>query len=148
MRTRVVFLGALIVGVIDLVFAILYWIQLVSPIRIFQSIAAGLLGGKASRDGGIATAILGGVLHFAIATAMAFTYALAARKLPVLVRQPTLFGLVYGVLLYLAMNLVVLPLSARGMPSFADHAWVASSVAMHAVFGLIIAHTARIALRA
>ena len=112
-----------------------------------HSIAAGLLGRKQSLAGGVNTAILGGVLHFAIATAMTVTYFLFARRLPELVRHPSSLGLIYGLLLYLVMNLVVLPLSAVGAPSFANHTWVASSVAMHVVFGVVIGHTSRLALR-
>ena len=145
-RLGVVLLGALSVAAIDLAFAILFWLgRDVPPIQILQSIAAGLLG-RDSYAGGAGTAVLGAVLHVSIAIAMGATYALAARRAPALVRHPIGFGLAYGVALYLVMNLVVLPLSAVGIPSFANHAWVASSVAMHALFGVIFALAAKIAL--
>ena len=146
-RFGVVVLGAVIVGTLDLAFAMSFWHGRVPSIRILQSIAAGLLGRKQAVAGGVGTAILGGALHYAIATAMTFTYFLFARRRAVLVRHPSSLGAIYGVLLYLVMNLIVLPLSAVGAPSFANHAWVASSVAMHAVFGVVIAHASRIALR-
>jgi hypothetical protein len=56
-------------------------------------------------------------------------------------------GAGYGLLLYAVMNFVVLPLSAVGMPAFTNHAWVASGIAVHVVFGVIFAHAARLALR-
>ena len=134
-------------GVLDLAFAMLFWYGRVPPIRILQSIAAGLLGRKESVAGGLGTAVLGGALHFAIATAMAFTYALVARRWPVLIRRASVLGAGYGLLLYAVMNFVVLPLSAVGMPAFTNHAWVASGIAVHVVFGVIFAHAARLALR-
>ena len=48
-------------------------------------------------------------------------------------------------LLYAAMNFVVLPLSAAGMPSFANHAWVGASIVAHALLGVVCALFARIA---
>lgn len=107
-----------------------------------QSVARGALG-AASFEGGMATALLGVVFHYTIALTMAATYYVVSRKLHVLTRHPIACGLAYGILLYLIMNLVVLPLSAAGMPKFDNVVWVASSVAMHAVFGLICAFTAR-----
>lgn len=107
-----------------------------------QSVARGVLG-TASFEGGVPTALLGAVLHYTIALTMAASYYLVSRKLRVLTRRPIACGLAYGILLYLIMNLVVLPLSAVGMPKFDNVVWVALSVVMHAVFGLICAFTAR-----
>lgn len=106
------------------------------PIRILQSVARGVLG-SASREGGAASAALGGALHYFIAISMAVVYFLASRRLDVLRRRPIACGLVYGVLLYLVMNFVVLPLSASGMPKFDNVLWVALSVVMHMCFGVI-----------
>jgi uncharacterized membrane protein YagU involved in acid resistance len=43
---------------------------------------------------------------------MAAAYFLASHRLGFLVRRPVLAGIAYGVLLYVVMNFVVLPLSA------------------------------------
>ena len=131
--------GGLFIGTLDLLFAIGFWaLRDVAPIRIAQSIAAGVLG-DASYGGGAASAWLGVALHYLIATSFVLVYWLVARRADVLQRRPWLCGALYGVLLYLAMNLVVLPLSAAGPPSFADAAWVAASLAMHVVVGLLCA---------
>ncbi len=103
-------IGGFIVGVLDLVYAILvYGPQ--KPIRIPQTIASGLLGLK-SYSGGAQTATLGVVLHFLIAFGAATVYFLASHKLPFLIHRAIPSGLVYGALVYLFMHLVVLPLSA------------------------------------
>ena len=111
--------ATLIVGVLDITEACVFWFfyRGATPMRIFQSVAAGLLG-KPSFTGGAATAALGLALHFFIAFCVVLTYALASRRLPVLTEHPVACGAVYGVLVYLAMNFVVLPLSNAGTPKF------------------------------
>jgi hypothetical protein len=60
------------VGVLDISDALVFWgMQGAPPMGIFQSIAAGLLGRTASYRGGLPTAVLGGFLHFFIATTIA-----------------------------------------------------------------------------
>lgn len=148
MRARPVLLAGIVVGIVDLAFAIIFWIARanVPPIRICQSIARGLLGREAFA-GGAGTAVVGVALHFFIALAMAFTYALVAHRLRWILRYWLACGLAYGALLYLVMNFVVLPLSAAGKPSFADHLWVGMSVAFHVMFGVVFAYAARRAER-
>lgn len=104
--------GGLLAGTLDILAAFINsGLHSVSPTRILQAIASGLLG-KDAFNGGFATAALGLVLHFFIATtATAFYYAVS-RKLKVLVDHAVVCGLAYGIPVYLVMNLVVLPLSA------------------------------------
>ncbi len=105
-----IFVGGLIVGVLDLIYAILVYSPQ-KPILIPQTIASGVLGMK-SYSGGVPAASLGVVLHFVIALAAATAYYLASRKLTFLVDRGVLSGLIYGALVYLFMHVVVLPLSA------------------------------------
>jgi uncharacterized membrane protein YagU involved in acid resistance len=110
---QIILLGGLIAGTLDLTAAcVTAWLRAsVSPVRVMQSIAAGLLG-AASYMGGTKTAVLGVALHFLIATVATAVFYLASRKLVFLVKRPIVAGLVYGVAVYLFMNFVVLPLSA------------------------------------
>jgi uncharacterized membrane protein YagU involved in acid resistance len=55
--------------------------------------------------------IIGAFLHYFIATTVVAVYFLASRKIAALNRLPILTGAIYGVLVYLFMNLVVLPLA-------------------------------------
>ncbi|MGH9627014.1 MAG: hypothetical protein ACRD7E_01425 [Bryobacteraceae bacterium] len=103
--------GGLLCGVLDLTAALIHHgLRGVPPVRILQSIAAGLLG-RAAYQGGAATAVLGTMLHFLIAFTAAAVYYVASRKLTVLIRRPLPAGLLYGIVVYLFMNFVVLPLS-------------------------------------
>jgi uncharacterized membrane protein YagU involved in acid resistance len=65
-----------------------------------------------SYSGGVQTAVLGVILHFVIALDAATVYYLASRKLTFLLNRAVNCGLIYGALVYLFMNIVVLPLSA------------------------------------
>ncbi len=105
-----IFVGGFIVGVIDLVYAIVVYSPR-KPILVPQTIASGLLG-RQSYSGGWKTAALGVVLHFVIAFGAATVFYLASRKLRFLVERPFLYGLIYGALVYAFMHIVVLPLSA------------------------------------
>lgn len=105
-----IMVGGLIVGVLDLIYAIVVYSPQ-KPILIPQTIASGLLGMK-SYSGGAETAVLGVVLHFVIALGVATVYYAASRRFEILVHQAVLVGLIYGALVYLFMHLVVLPVSA------------------------------------
>ena len=128
--------GGFVLGTVDLLFAWLYWRGAgVSLQHILQSIGAGIFG-KQSAHMGWYSAAMGLACHLLIATAMVVVYGLAARRWPTLVDRWVRYGAAYGLMLYAVMNLVVLPLSAAGLPSFANLAWVLSSVLMHILFGL------------
>ncbi len=109
---RAILWGGLIAGVLDITAAfVTNGLRGISPIRILQSIASGLLG-MGSYKGGFVTAVLGLFLHFIIAAGAAAVYYLLSRKLRFLVERAIVCGPVYGVAVYLFMNLIVLPLSA------------------------------------
>jgi hypothetical protein len=122
--------GGLVAGALDILYACAFWgLRGVPARRIFQSVAAGILG-KATFDGGRQTAALGLSLHFFIALSMAVAYYVVARRWSLLWRQPWLCGAVYGVFLYAFMNYVVVPLSRAGGGS-KDVLWITLSVLAH-----------------
>ena len=137
MRNRTVsslLAGALVVGTLDIVYAIAFWkIRAgTSPMRIFQSVAAGVLGPASARAGGIRTALLGAALHYGISLAIVVVYWLAAKRVRILMERPILCGAIYGLLVYGVMNYVVVPLSAAGRGGFLL-VWVVCSVIAHMV---------------
>lgn len=104
--------GGLIGGILDISDALVFYgIRGVSPERLLQAIAGGLLGVRAMQ-GGWATATLGLGLHFLIAFTAATVYYSASRKLRMLRQRPIVSGLLYGIAVFLFMNMVVVPLSA------------------------------------
>ncbi|MDQ3743071.1 MAG: DUF4407 domain-containing protein [Acidobacteriota bacterium] len=117
---RAIFWGGLIAGALDITYAFVFYglRNRLSPARILQSVASGLLGADAFK-GGLGVAALGAALHFFIAFTAAAVYYAASRRLNLLLRRAVVCGVIYGVLIYALMNYVVVPLSAappRGTP--------------------------------
>jgi hypothetical protein len=112
---KTIVFGGLVAGALDITYAFVIWgLRGVSPIRIGQSVAAGLLGREAAVGGGTATGLLGLGVHFILAIIMAAIYYTAARNIRLLVDRAVPCGIAYGLALYGAMNYVVMPLSAIG----------------------------------
>jgi hypothetical protein len=141
---HVVVHGGLAAGLLDIVNATIFWFLYngASPVRILQSVAAGLLG-PAAFAGGKTTAALGLFLHFFIAVGMAAVYWLACLRWPALLGRPVMAGISYGVAAWLAMEHIVVPLSRAQPPPFILP-WVIDSVLAHVVLiGLLLAFVAR-----
>jgi hypothetical protein len=124
--------GGLVAGTFDITYACIFWWlkRGVLPTRVLQSVASGVLG-DASFTAGRRSALLGLALHYFIATSMAVTYYLFARRWSDLWHKPWVFGPLYGVLLYGIMNYIVVPLSAAN-PGSRNLLWVLLSIAVHA----------------
>jgi hypothetical protein len=142
--------GGLIGGAFDITYACVVWaFRGISPIRVGQSVAAGLLGREAAVAGGVPTGLLGFALHFGMALIMAAIYYAAAVRIPLLVKRAVWCGPLYGLGLYLTMNYVVLPLSAIGRSGGSGPLYlVIPEILVHMfLVGLTIALFTRRALR-
>jgi hypothetical protein len=102
----------LLAGTLDISAAVIYY-PLASGVKVttlLQGIASGVLGDKAF-VGGLDTAALGLALHYLIALIWTLVFLLVFRRLKRLRTNLFLVGLAYGVLVWIVMNTVVLPLS-------------------------------------
>lgn len=137
--------GAIFVGTLDLLYACGYWWLLhgVLPARIIQVIASGVLGRRSFDDGG-ASVLLGLVLQYAISFVMVWAYYLVSGWMPALIRRGIwIYGVLYGLWLYVAMNDIVVPLSAA-MKGSTVPSWVVGSVLESALLiGPLVAWIAR-----
>ena len=107
-----ILIACLVAGTFDLSYAIVFsGAHGVPAMRIMQSVASGWLG-SAAYEGGVTTAALGVLSHYFIMFLAATTFYLASRRFDFLVRRPIISGIVFGLLMYLVMTFVVLPLSA------------------------------------
>jgi hypothetical protein len=113
-----ILLAGFVAGVLDILDPIVFY-QLrshIPPIRIFQTVASGLLG-RSAYSGGWTTAALGLAIHFGIAIFWAALFVIIARSIPVLRRQAAISGIIYGFIIYAVMNYLVLPQThARPLP--------------------------------
>jgi uncharacterized membrane protein YagU involved in acid resistance len=100
------------------------------PNRILQTVASGLLG-RASYQGGWTTAALGLTLQVAMSLVIALVYNLAVAQAAVIRDSPLLFGALYGVVVYVVMNFVVVPLSrAHPKPRWTPASVIAMLIVM------------------
>src|SRR5262245_66642114 len=115
-RLRAVLVGGLIGGAGDILFAIVFAaIHGRTPVWLLQTVAPGLLG-QAAYDGGVPAALLGLAGHFTMSLLWAALFGALASRCAPLVAKPAVAGPLYGILVFLAMRLVVLPLSAFPYP--------------------------------
>jgi hypothetical protein len=142
-----IFFGGLAIGIFDLLFAFTFYglILGVPAMRIFQSVAAGVLGRPAAVEGGVRTFLLGILLHFVVAACVAAVYYVISRLLPWVLRNAVISGLIYGVVAYFGMNYLVVPLSAIGHRPGPKPVWIlVTEIIGHALLvGLPVALLAR-----
>jgi len=99
-------------GILDITAALVVYGSFgLTPMRLLQGIAGGLLGPRAY-EGGLATALLGLLCHFVIAFSAAAVYVALSRWFGFLLQRAVISGIVYGPAVYFFMNRIVVPLSA------------------------------------
>ena len=110
--TITILLAWLLAGTLDITAAFVYYVgaSATGAERLLQGIASGVLG-AAAFTGGAATAVLGLLLHYLIALIWTVVLFAAFRVVTPLRRHFVATGIAYGVVVWLAMNLIVLPLS-------------------------------------
>jgi hypothetical protein len=148
-KTTSFWTGALIAGALDISYAIgiSYVLRGTLPSRILKSVASGWLGSDAL-NGGAGIAALGLASHFLIAIIWTAIYFAAASKIDALWKKPAIFGPLYGILIYGAMNYVVIPLSAIGRVTVTPNIFMLYGILVHMfLIGLVMALFARKAYR-
>ncbi len=131
--------AGLVAGTIDILAAAI--INARSPLIILLAVASGLLG-RPAFQGGPAVMVSGLLLQWAMSIVIAAIFTLAASKFPALARRWFFWGAAYGVVVFLVMNFVVVPLSAASQPKAFPVLWVAENLLAMLVFGWIVAFMA------
>lgn len=138
---KTVVVAGLIAGTLDLALAIGYFaVSVHAPFAAVPlAVASGLLGARAYSLGN-AGVVLGIGLHYFIALTVAAVYFAASRGLGILTRRPIVSGAAYGIGVFLVMQYVVLPLSARPGPRHMSAGWMVADIGSHVFFiGITIA---------
>jgi len=116
---RVLLSGA-VVAILDGVFAVVLYVFIVRSTtagRIFQGIAAGVLGRTAALNGGAQTVALGLALHCTVAYGWTTVYYVLLnafdwlREAVATTRGKLIVGALFGATIWLVMNYVVVPLA-------------------------------------
>ena len=106
---RTIAWATLVAGTLDILFAaILSLVRGREPADMLRSVASGPLPGATDWDA--TGAWLGLLTHFTLMAIMAAVFVFAARSRPALTEKPILWGVIYGLITYVVMNLIVLPL--------------------------------------
>lgn len=110
--TKTILWSGLIAGILDAIAGVIvYYIFFrFNPFQVLQFIATGIHGPEAM-NGGILMIFVGTIYHFIIAYACAIFYFLLYPKLAFLRKNIIVMGLLFGLSIWLVMNLLVLPLS-------------------------------------
>lgn len=138
-RQAILWIG-LIAGTLDigedLIFVAFHQI---TPEMVFRFIASGLIGQPAAATGS-GPVMLGILLHYFIALTWTAVFFVASENLLILRQKPVVSGLTYGVVVYLIMNFIVLPLSRipQGVASTSLAARVNGVLAVVICIGLAI----------
>lgn len=107
---RQIAIATLVAGMLDILSAFVFaGMAGASPGGVLRYVASGPFGDSV-RQGGDSWAAAGLAVHFAIMACMATAYFLIAPRIPALIRNPTLAGLLYGLILWGIMYWIVKPL--------------------------------------
>ena len=113
--TRTIALATLVAGTLDIVFAMMLSLIFGREIpNMLRFVASGPF--PAATGMGASGAILGLAVHFTLMAIMATVFVAVARQRPELTEKPIQWGVIYGLVTYVAMNLVVVPLRFGNWP--------------------------------
>ena len=131
--SRAILYATLVVGVLDATDGVVFLgLHGQNPIQVLQYIASSLLGVR-SFSGGLSSAGIGLVLHFAVSLVVVTIYILASRRVAVLRTHWMLMGLLYGAAVWAVMNILLLPFTAVAAVPIATAALV-NGLMGHALF--------------
>jgi uncharacterized membrane protein YagU involved in acid resistance len=114
-------LSGFVAGLLDILAAFFVYSvvqKTTTPVKILEYIASGVFKTKAY-SGGIEMALYGLVFHFCIAFSFAIFYFFMFPKIRLLKKQKIVSGILYGIFVWMIMNLIVVPVVFARMPKIA-----------------------------
>lgn len=104
-----IILATLVCGTLDILLAVILTLMRgKEPAAMLRFVASGPF--PQATEWGASGPVLGLAVHYGLMAIMVVVFVLAARNIPALTSQPLLWGLVYGLITYVVMNLIVVPL--------------------------------------
>jgi len=110
---KTILLTGFIAGTLDMLGAIIVYciiMKVVTPVQLLNGIASGVFG-KTVIGSTTVTALIGLLFHYFIAFSFTTGYFLVYPHVKLLHGNAIITGLLYGVFVWIVMNLIVLPLS-------------------------------------
>lgn len=118
-KSKTILYSGLLAGTLDILAAILVYsviLHQTTAEKILQSIASGIFKQHAY-TGGTQMVFYGLLLHYFIAFAFAYFYYKIYPHVPILKKNIVISGIVYGIFVWIVMNLIVLPIVFPKLPS-------------------------------
>ena len=110
-----ILVATLVCGTLDILLAvILTLLRGKDPAAMLRFVASGPF--PQATEWGAAGSALGLAVHYTLMAIMVAVFVLVARSRPVLLDKPLLSGFVYGLITYVVMNLIVVPLRFPAAP--------------------------------
>ena len=137
---RAILLAGFVAGLLDITAAIIsfYINRHTGPTKMFQYIASAALGPDAY-SGGMGTAALGLLFHFMVAYIFTIIFFFLYPRLHLVSKNAIIVGLLYGIVVWAAMNLLVVPLSKVQAAPFKTKSVIISMLILMFCIGLPIA---------
>ncbi len=121
-------------GAIDFLYASTMTVMAGQPAtRAWMGVAAALFGKSMVIEIGTPMAAVGAALHFLITISAAAIFYVAAVRQPLLLKHRLVSGVAFGILFFLAMNYVIVPLSLIGRPIFVGANRIARELLTHVI---------------
>ena len=143
---RPILLATAVAGTLDILFAVILTLYFGrEPGNMLRYVASGPF--PSAKEWGTPGAVLGLAVHFTLMAIMATAFVFVARRYPDIIRSPLKWGVIYGLITYVVMNLIVVPLRFH-TPLPPSPTGIATQLFAHIVlvgipFALITARTLR-----
>ena len=109
--------------------------------RVFPYIASGIFG-KDAFSGSVAMIIAGFLFHYIIAYCFTITFFLMYPRIKFLANNWVLSGILYGMFIWLLMNLVVVPLSRTHAATLTFNSFIINLLILIVAIGLPLSYIA------
>ncbi len=134
-----ILLAGFMAGTLDAIAAVIMFLSAggKDPARVFQFIASGVFG-KDAFTSGPAMVVWGVVFHMGIALIFTTFFFLIYPRIRVYISNPVAIGLLYGLLIWVVMNRIILPISNAPVQPFNPVSAIIGMVVLMVLVGLPI----------
>jgi uncharacterized membrane protein YagU involved in acid resistance len=142
---KVIVFAGLLAGLLDILAALLVYsviMRTVPAILLLQSIASGIFGTSAYK-GGWTMALLGVIFHFGLTFCFTIFYFLLYSYSSFLRKHHVISGILYGLFIWIVMNLGVLPLVLARTAPVTPGAFLIGALILITMIGFPLAFIAR-----
>lgn len=129
-----IFMAGGTAGAIDFLYASTMMVMAgQSATRAWMGVAAALFGKSMVIEIGLPMAAVGAALHFLITISAAAVFYVTAVRQPLILKHRLASAVVFGILFFLAMNYVIVPLSLIGRPIYVGAGRIARELLTHVI---------------